>query len=84
MQSINIKEYKNEMGILIDIEEPIVYNEWHAENAINIPFNKLSYEFPKILDKNKKYYIYCRGGNKSKRITNILNIYGYNVTQVLL
>ena len=37
---------------------------------------------PKYFDKKKKYYIYCAKGVKSKRVTTILEAYGYNVTRV--
>ena len=37
---------------------------------------------PKYFDKKKKYYIYCVKGVKSKRVTAILEAYGYNVTRV--
>ena len=84
MQVINIKEYNNNLGPLIDVEDASFYKMKHQNGAINIPFTELSYNFQNLLDKNKHYYIYCNVGNKSRRIVAILEIYGYKVTQVLL
>jgi rhodanese-related sulfurtransferase len=72
------------MGILIDLEDENTYLSWHDYRAINITYNKLIYNFNNILDKNKVYYFYCRGGIKSRRIVNILKIYNYRAYQVLL
>lgn len=84
MQVINIKEYNPNLGPLIDVEDENFYKMKHVEGAINIPFSELSYNFQNLLDKNRHYYIYCNAGNKSRRIVAILEIYGYQVTQVLL
>lgn len=84
MQVINIKEYNPNLGPLIDVEDANFYKMKHVEGAINIPFSELSYNFQNLLDKNRHYYIYCNAGNKSRRIVAILEIYGYQVTQVLL
>lgn len=84
MQSISIKDYNNSMGPLIDVEDANTYKIKHINGAINIPYLELSYYFQNLLDKNKHYYIYCNAGHKSRRIVSILEIYGYQVTQVLL
>lgn len=84
MQVINIKEYNPNLGPLIDVEDANFYKMKHVEGAINIPFSELSYNFQNLLDKNRHYYIYCNAGNKSRRIVAILEIYGYQATQVLL
>ena len=31
---------------------------------------------------NKKYFIYCNGGVKSRKAVNVLEFYGYDVTLV--
>lgn len=71
------------MGTLIDIEDAVLYNESHLEGAINIPYEKLLVSHRDLLDKTKKYYIYCRKGFKSRKAVSILEYYGYDVTQVL-
>lgn len=83
MKTIKLSEYAND-GILVDLEDNYSYKLWHDARAINIPYNELVYNFGTLLDKNKKYYFYCRHGSKSRRLVSILEIYGYDVTQVLL
>ena len=84
MKTIHINEYNSSMGKLIDIESKEVYNQNHIAGAINIPNDILLYNRDKLLNKNETYYIYCKGGHKSQRAVRILEIYGYNVVQVLL
>ena len=45
-------------------------------------YENLILNHQKYFDKKKKYYIYCAKGVKSKRVTAILEAYGYNVTRV--
>ena len=84
MKRINIKEYNTYLGTLIDLESKDNYQIKHINGAINIPYEILLYNKDKLLDKNKAYYLYCKGGYKSRMTTNLLEAYGYNVTQVLL
>lgn len=79
MKKILLNEYKENMGIFIDVND----NDNHLfSNSIHIPYEKLLINHRELLDKNKKYYIYCNGGVKSKRTVNILEFYGYDVTLV--
>ncbi len=82
MKRINIQEYKPNMGILIDIQDPLSYEEYHHPSSINIYGDKLLLNHQKYLDKTKKYYIVCKKGLKSRKVANILEFYGYNVVQV--
>ena len=79
MKKILLKDYKESMGIFIDIN----YNNSEVvSNAINIPYERLLIDHSELLDKDKKYYIYCNGGIKSRKAVNILEFYGYDVTMV--
>ena len=69
-------------GIIIDLEDVITYSDNHLPNSINIPYDKLMFNYKEYLDKNKKYYLYCSKGRKSKKATEILKFYGYNVDQI--
>ena len=69
-------------GIIIDLEDVITYSNNHLPNSINIPYDKLMFNYKEYLDKNKKYYLYCSKGRKSKKATEILKFYGYNVDQI--
>ena len=79
MKKINLNEYNEKLGTFIDIN-----NE--ASNVVNkfihIPYEKILVKHSELLDKKKKYYIYCSGGIRSKRVVSILEIYGYDVTYV--
>lgn len=79
MKKILLKDYKSSMGIFIDIN----YNNSNVQkDAVHIPYEQLLINHKELLDKKKKYYIYCNGGIKSKKATNILDFYGYDVTYV--
>ena len=69
MKTININEYAHD-GELINLDEIEVYE-------------KLLYNPNLYLDKNKKYYFYCKKGIKSKKVVRILEIYGYDVVRVI-
>ena len=69
-------------GVIIDLEDVITYSNNHLPNCINIPYDKLMFNYKEYLDKNKKYYLYCSKGRKSKKATEILKFYGYNVDQI--
>lgn len=69
MKTININDYTHD-GELINLDE--------IDN-----YEKLLYNPNLYLDKNKKYYFYCKKGIKSKKVVSILEIYGYNVVRVV-
>lgn len=70
------------MGILIDIQDPVSYAEYHHPSSINIYGDKLLLNHEKYLNKNQVYYIVCQKGYKSRKVANLLEFYGYNVIQV--
>lgn len=79
MKKIMLSDYKINMGIFIEIND--TYNNV-VKNSIHIPYENLLVNYKELLDKEKKYYIYCKSGIKSKKAVNILNYYGYDVTWV--
>ena len=70
MKTIKRSEYLND-GIFINLETSF------------IPYENLLNNHYKYLNKNKKYYFYCKSGKKAKRVALILEAYGYNTTLVL-
>ena len=82
MKRLDIKNYVRNMGVLIDIQNPIDYQEYHHPDSINIPYESLLLNYKKYLDKNKSYYIVCNKGTKSRKAVAILEFYGYDVTQM--
>ncbi len=79
MKKILLQDYKNDMGIFIDVNN----NDNHVvSGSVHIPYEKLLINHKELLDKSKKYYLYCNGGIKAKKAVNILEFYGYDVTFV--
>lgn len=78
MKTININDYQKHMGKLIILDD---------NNDINygtkISYDYLLFHYKELLNKNDSYYIMCNKGQKSKRIVSILELYGYNVTNVI-
>lgn len=79
MKKILFKDYENSMGVFININSQ---NSHIFDNEINVNYENLLINHKEILDKNKKYFIYCNGGVKSKKAVSILEFYGYDVTLV--
>ena len=80
---IKEEEYSPNLGILIDVRDSQSYKEKHHDNSINIYYNKLLLNHNILLDKDKKYFLICDKGHKSKEATKILEFYGYDVTYVI-
>lgn len=79
MKKIKLRDYRSNMGVFIDVN----YNNSNVvNNIVHIPYDSLMNNYRELLDKNKKYFIYCNGGIKSKNAVNILEFYGYDVTYV--
>jgi rhodanese-related sulfurtransferase len=80
--SLTVDEFKEKLDsgeyILIDIRTPDEYNEERIADVPNIDiyeddFNdRLNY-----LDKERKYLIYCRSGNRTKMALNRMKAYGF-------
>ena len=83
MKVINEFDYNPNLGILIDVKDPITYKEKHNPYSINVYYDKLLLNHNVLLDKNKKYFIICDKGHKSKQAVRILEFYGYDVTYVI-
>ena len=80
MKKILLKDYHSNMGIFIDVNS----NDNHVvSNSVHILYEKLLINHSELLDKSKKYYLYCNGGIKSKKAVNILEFYGYDVTLIV-
>ena len=82
MNTIFYKDYNPSMGLLIDVRNKIDAIKKPIKYSKNIPFNDLIFNHSKYLNKSNKYYIICSKGYLSKRATNILKVYGYDVTNV--
>ena len=55
-----------ENAVLVDVRTPEEYAEGHIANAVNINFYDPAFvEKMKALGTDKKFFIYCRSGNRS-------------------
>lgn len=79
MKKIQLCDYKANMGIFIDLN---YHDNKVVEVAKHIPYEELLTNYKELLDKNKKYFLFCNGGIKSKKAATILEFYGYDVTFV--
>ena len=79
MKKILLKDYKSNMGIFINLGNT---DTLVVDNSVHYKYEDLLINHKEILDKGKKYYIYCNGGVKSRKAVNILEFYGYDVTLV--
>ena len=69
MKIISLKDYKHD-GVFINLDKEF------------IPYENLLNNHYKYLNKKEKYYFYCKGGNKAKKVALILEAYGYDTTIV--
>ena len=69
MKTINIKDYNHD-GELINLDNIDYYEKYLYNPSL-------------YLDKDKKYYFYCKNGIRSKKIVSVLEIYGYDVVRVI-
>lgn len=74
---------KNKRNIkIIDIQDKYEYQVHHLPGAINIPYDELINNYRMYLNKYDNYYVYCKSGKLSKRISTVLSYLGYNINIV--
>jgi rhodanese-related sulfurtransferase len=86
LKTISVAEYKSEYdklstdnAVIIDVRTEAEFKEGHIINAMNIDFdntNEFNTQIDK-LDKNVKYLIYCRSGNRSTQALSIMQNKGF-------
>ena len=80
--NISLSELRPDYNI-IDIRDNYSYDIDHVFNAINIPMDELLRNYMFYLNKEDRYYIYCKSGVRSKKTCDLLRILGYNVVNVI-
>ena len=72
------KNRDNENFVILDVRTPEEFSEGQIENAINIDYysEKFEEEIQK-LDKNKRYFCYCKKGGRSGKSLKIMNKFGF-------
>lgn len=82
MKKVKYHELLNKNVKIICVDEKYEYSLSHIKGSINIPYETLLSNYRSLLNKNETYYIYCKGGIKSKRMVTILEYLGYNVVMI--
>lgn len=84
-ETIDINEVTTKMGAgytVLDVREEEEFVEGHIENAQNKPLSLLKKEDFSELNKEMKYVVICRSGNRSQEASAILFAAGYDVINV--
>lgn len=64
--------------VIIDVRTPEEYNSGFLKGAINIDFHHDEFEILiDELDKRKKYFVYCRSGNRSRHAMFLMRDLGF-------
>jgi len=79
LNDTEIEDIQNGKSILLDVRTIDEYNSGHAAYSVNIPLDVI--EDIKI-DKDKKIFVYCQSGNRSKIAEKALSKIGYDVVNV--
>ncbi|WP_158727997.1 MULTISPECIES: rhodanese-like domain-containing protein [unclassified Flavobacterium] len=72
--------------VILDVRTEDEFNDGFIANAINIDIHRGQDFINEIeaLDKDKKYYVYCRSGMRSAKACEIMNQLGFESTYNLL
>jgi len=82
VDSIDFRSLSNlqEQGLsLLDVRTEAEYDQGHAADAINLPLPLLPFK-SRLLDKQKKYLLYCNSGRRSAAAALFLSAAGFQVT----
>ena len=67
------KGMKRNKAVIVDVRMPQEFETGHMEGAININFFDPNFKNQLLdLDKNKKYYFYCKNDSRSERAAEFL------------
>src|SRR5687767_7888110 len=67
------KGSKKNRSVLLDVRMPQEFEQGHIEGAVNINFFDPNFKNQLLdLDKDKKYYVYCKNDQRSERAAEFL------------
>ncbi|MEN6293255.1 MAG: rhodanese-like domain-containing protein [Methanobacterium sp.] len=74
-----LEKHRNDPDfVILDVRTPEEYDDGHIENAYLLTFKSGSFENELgKMDKNKKYFVYCRTGRKSRKAVELMKKRGY-------
>ena len=64
---------------IIDVSEKSIYNQYHINGSVNIPYDELINNYKRYINKNDTYFVTCKSGKLSRRAAVILSSLGYKV-----
>ncbi|WP_459195848.1 rhodanese-like domain-containing protein [Wukongibacter baidiensis] len=73
----------NEDLSVLDVRSEREFLDGHIPNAILVPYKKAKKNYDTLLDKQKKYLVYCDTGKKSEKIAKILSSNGFSKVYLL-
>lgn len=82
-----VSQYEaDENTVILDVRTEDEFNDGFIANAINIDIHRGQHFVTSIeaLDRDKKYYVYCRSGMRSAKACEIMNQLGFENTYNLL
>lgn len=69
---------RKENYVILDVRTPLEYEQGHIEDAILIDFRSADFEEQlSKLDKDARYLVYCRSGNRSAKTCVRMNEMGF-------
>ncbi|PIE61486.1 MAG: sulfurtransferase [Desulfobacterales bacterium] len=72
------KVIQQENIVILDIRTPQEYHTSKIKGAINIDFYNTSFiENLKTLDRDKRYFVYCRSGNRTRKAMSTFKALGF-------
>lgn len=79
---LEIEDKVDEGYIILDVREMEEFEEGHIPGAINKPLSELQADDFSNINKEEKYIVICRSGNRSVTASNILYDNGYEIVNV--
>ncbi|QQE73990.1 rhodanese-like domain-containing protein [Brevibacillus composti] len=78
VRNLSAKQFQEESkgNKVIDVREVHEYKRGHIAGAVNIPLSQLSQRMGEI-PKDKKVFLYCQSGMRSKQAAKLLSRNGY-------
>ena len=75
---------KKKNAVVVDVRTPQEFEQGHIPEAININFFDPQFKWQILeLDKDKKYYLYCKNENRSDRSMKFMEENGYKQVYML-
>lgn len=75
---------KKNNAVVVDVRTPQEFQQGHIPDAININFFDPQFKWQILeLDKDKKYYLYCKNENRSYRSMKFMEENGYKHVYML-